>query len=159
MGALALLQVLGAPMIPCMMMVLGAVLYKGPGTASVAPRLIIGVAFVRLLLIPLLGTAALHDPMHLLQCLLFVPQILRGQQCISCSACLLSLSVQPLMRHSIVFGCFLRVIRWMHLGTIGGPVRSSCHSCMQDGTFDEGQFDQSARADPAALLWNTKKQS
>ena len=105
MGALALLQVLGAPMIPCMMMVLGAVLYKGPGTASVAPRLIIGVAFVRLLLIPLLGTAALHDPMHLLQCLLFVPQILRGQQCISCSACLLSLSVQPLMRHSIVFGC------------------------------------------------------
>ncbi|CAL8462850.1 g2384 [Coccomyxa elongata] len=51
------LEVLGAPMIPCMMMVLGAVLYKGPGTASVAPRLIIGVAFVRLLLIPLLGTS------------------------------------------------------------------------------------------------------
>jgi predicted permease len=42
-------------MIPCMMMVLGAVLYKGPGRANVAPRLILGVAFVRLLLIPLLG--------------------------------------------------------------------------------------------------------
>ncbi|EIE27197.1 auxin efflux carrier [Coccomyxa subellipsoidea C-169] len=50
------LEVLAAPMIPCMMMVLGAVLYKGPGSASLAPRLIVGVAFVRLLLVPLLGT-------------------------------------------------------------------------------------------------------
>lgn len=52
------------------MMVLGAVLYKGPGTASVAPRLIIGVVFVRLLLIPLLGMP-LCDIMYLLQLLLF----------------------------------------------------------------------------------------
>lgn len=48
-------QVLGAPMIPCMMMVLGAVLYKGPGSANIPARLIWGVASLRLILIPLLG--------------------------------------------------------------------------------------------------------
>jgi predicted permease len=49
-------------MIPCMMMVLGAVLYKGPGGANVPSRLILGVAAVRLLLIPCLGRAFRRTP-------------------------------------------------------------------------------------------------
>lgn len=42
-------------MIPCMMMVLGAVLHKGPGSVNVAPRLIVGVTAIRLIIIPLAG--------------------------------------------------------------------------------------------------------
>ncbi|CAL5223347.1 g5851 [Coccomyxa viridis] len=53
------LELLGMPMIPCMMMVLGAVLHKGPGSVNVAPRLIVGVSAFRLIIIPLAGTAAL----------------------------------------------------------------------------------------------------
>ena len=52
-------QVLGAPMIPCMMMVLGAVLHKGPGSAQVPARLILGVSAFRLIIIPLTGEAPL----------------------------------------------------------------------------------------------------
>ena len=49
-------------MIPCMMMVLGAVLHKGPGSVNVAPRLIVGVSAFRLIIIPLAGVLsnALH---------------------------------------------------------------------------------------------------
>ena len=50
-----ILQLLGMPMIPCMMMVLGAVLHKGPGSVNVAPRLIVGVSAFRLIIIPLAG--------------------------------------------------------------------------------------------------------
>ena len=42
-------------MIPCMMMVLGAVLHKGPGSVNVPPRLIVGVSAFRLIIIPLAG--------------------------------------------------------------------------------------------------------
>ena len=52
-------QVLGTPMIPCMMMVLGAVLHKGPGSAHVPARLILGVSAFRLIIIPLTGEAPL----------------------------------------------------------------------------------------------------
>ena len=52
-------QVLGTPMIPCMMMVLGAVLHKGPGSAHVPARLILGVSAFRLIIIPLAGEAPL----------------------------------------------------------------------------------------------------
>ena len=49
-------------MIPCMMIVLGAVLHKGPGSVDVPARLIVGVSAFRLIIIPLLGNAccALH---------------------------------------------------------------------------------------------------
>ena len=46
-------------MIPCMMMVLGAVLHKGPGSAHVPARLILGVSAFRLIIIPLTGEAPL----------------------------------------------------------------------------------------------------
>lgn len=49
------LRLLAAPMIPCMMLVLGAVLYKGPGSARLPARLIAGVVALRLLLMPLCG--------------------------------------------------------------------------------------------------------
>ena len=52
-------QVLGTPMIPCMMMVLGAVLHKGPGSAHVPARLILGVSAFRLIIIPLAGEVPL----------------------------------------------------------------------------------------------------
>ena len=60
------LQLLGMPMIPCMMMVLGAVLHKGPGSVNVPPRLIIGVSAFRLIIIPLAGEpfVALQWPLH-----------------------------------------------------------------------------------------------
>ncbi|KAK9839803.1 hypothetical protein WJX81_002851 [Elliptochloris bilobata] len=51
------LRLLAAPMIPCMMLVLGAVLYKGPGTPRLPARLIAGVVALRLLLMPLCGMA------------------------------------------------------------------------------------------------------
>jgi hypothetical protein len=49
------LRLLAAPMIPCMMLVLGAVLYKGPGSARLPARLVAGVIALRLLLMPLCG--------------------------------------------------------------------------------------------------------
>ena len=52
------LRLLAAPMIPCMMLVLGAVLYKGPGSARLPARLIAGVVALRLLLMPLCGARA-----------------------------------------------------------------------------------------------------
>ena len=73
-------------MIPCMMMVLGAVLYKGPGSASLAPRLIVGVAFVRLLLVPLLGEPAVPPICH----------CCKVKHVLSCAPCLQSL-VCPLL--------------------------------------------------------------
>lgn len=48
-------QLLGAPMIPCAMMVLGAVLYKGPGKADISARVVLGVSAIRLVIAPLLG--------------------------------------------------------------------------------------------------------
>jgi len=42
-------------MIPCMMIVLGAVLHKGPGSVNVPTRLIVGISAFRLIIIPLLG--------------------------------------------------------------------------------------------------------
>ena len=54
-GPCMAVQVLGMPMIPCMMMVLGSVLHKGPGSANVPPRLIAGVSAFRLVIIPLSG--------------------------------------------------------------------------------------------------------
>ena len=48
-------QMLGAAMIPCMILVLGAVLYKGPGQADVSVRTIAVVCTARLILLPLLG--------------------------------------------------------------------------------------------------------
>lgn len=43
-------------MIPCMMLILGAVLHKGPGTGSLPPRVILGVLISRQLIVPALGT-------------------------------------------------------------------------------------------------------
>ena len=57
-------------MIPCMMMVLGAVLHRGPGSAQVPARLILGVSAFRLIIIPLAGEfpppsmPALHAGLH-----------------------------------------------------------------------------------------------
>lgn len=50
-------QMLGAAMVPCMILVLGAVLYKGPGKADVSFRTIVVVCTARLILLPLLGEA------------------------------------------------------------------------------------------------------
>ena len=47
---------MAAAMIPSMMLVLGSVLHKGPGTAKVPVKIILGVLAVRQILIPLLGT-------------------------------------------------------------------------------------------------------
>ncbi len=46
-------------MIPCAMMVLGAVLYKGPGSAAVPARLVLGVSAIRLVIAPLLGACSI----------------------------------------------------------------------------------------------------
>lgn len=50
------LNTMAAAMIPSMMLVLGSVLHKGPGTAKVPVKIILGVLAVRQILIPLLGT-------------------------------------------------------------------------------------------------------
>ena len=42
-------------MIPSMMLVLGSVLHKGPGSAKMPVRVILGVLGVRQIVIPLLG--------------------------------------------------------------------------------------------------------
>ena len=55
------LRLLAAPMIPCMMLVLGAVLYKGPGSARLPARLIAGVIALRLLLMPLCGAPVISS--------------------------------------------------------------------------------------------------
>ena len=49
------LEVLAGGMIPSMMLNLGASLYKGPGSANVQKRVIVGVALCRLVIIPLFG--------------------------------------------------------------------------------------------------------
>jgi predicted permease len=48
-------QILGASMIPCTMLVLGAVLCKGPGHTVLSAPTVIVVCAARLILIPLLG--------------------------------------------------------------------------------------------------------
>ena len=48
-------QILGASMIPCTMLVLGAVLYKGPGRTVLSAPTVAVVCATRLILIPLLG--------------------------------------------------------------------------------------------------------
>ena len=46
---------MAAAMIPSMMLVLGSVLHKGPGSARVPKRVILGILTVRQIAIPLLG--------------------------------------------------------------------------------------------------------
>ena len=46
---------MAAAMIPSMMLVLGSVLHKGPGSAKVPIKIILGVLGVRQILIPFLG--------------------------------------------------------------------------------------------------------
>ncbi|KAL0019914.1 hypothetical protein WJX77_007779 [Trebouxia sp. C0004] len=50
------LNIMAAAMIPSMMLVLGSVLHKGPGSAKVPIKIILGVLVVRQILIPFLGT-------------------------------------------------------------------------------------------------------
>ena len=49
------LNTMAAAMIPSMMLVLGSVLHKGPGSAKVPIKIILGVLGVRQILIPFLG--------------------------------------------------------------------------------------------------------
>ena len=50
------LNTLGTAMIPCAMLVIGAVLQNGPGGKAVVPyRILVGVVVTRLFIIPILG--------------------------------------------------------------------------------------------------------
>ena len=49
------LNIMAGAMIPSMMLVLGSVLHKGPGSAKVPKRIIVGILCVRQIIIPLLG--------------------------------------------------------------------------------------------------------
>ncbi len=51
------LNTMAAAMIPSMMLVLGSVLHKGPGSAKVPIKIILGVLGVRQILIPFLGVS------------------------------------------------------------------------------------------------------
>ncbi len=51
------LNTMAAAMIPSMMLVLGSVLHKGPGSAKVPIKIILGVLGVRQILIPFLGAS------------------------------------------------------------------------------------------------------
>eukprot|EP00884_Botryococcus_braunii_P000591 jgi/Botrbrau1/10532/Bobra.7_1s0013.1 len=51
------LDMLGSPMIPCMMLLVGAVLNRGPTSPHLPARLILGVIVFRLVLMPLFGMA------------------------------------------------------------------------------------------------------
>jgi predicted permease len=53
------INILGTAMIPCMMIVMGSVLYKGPGSAKLPVRLIVGVVACRQVIIPAIGTAVI----------------------------------------------------------------------------------------------------
>jgi len=48
-----------------MMMVLGAVLHKGPGSVNVPTRLIVGNSAFRLIIIPLLGELCVSTALYL----------------------------------------------------------------------------------------------
>ena len=67
-GSLRLLgevsQLFGDMTIPSLMLVLGANLSSGPGSALVPPAAIIAVAFGRLVALPLLGTALIVGAQH-----------------------------------------------------------------------------------------------
>ena len=56
---------MAAAMIPSMMLVLGSVLHKGPGSARVPKRVILGILAVRQIVIPLLGELSI---MHRMSC-------------------------------------------------------------------------------------------
>ena len=49
------LSIMAGGMIPCMMLVLGSVLHKGPGSAKVPKRVIFGILATRQIIIPILG--------------------------------------------------------------------------------------------------------
>lgn len=49
------LSIMAGGMIPSMMLVLGSVLHKGPGSAKVPKRVIFGILAVRQIIIPILG--------------------------------------------------------------------------------------------------------
>lgn len=49
------LSIMAGAMIPSMMLVLGSVLHKGPGSAKVPKRVILGILAVRQIIIPMLG--------------------------------------------------------------------------------------------------------
>lgn len=50
------ISMLGDAMIPSVMLLLGAVLHRGPTSSQLPARVILGVVIFRLLLMPLLGT-------------------------------------------------------------------------------------------------------
>ena len=52
-------QVMGAGMVPSMLLVLGASLHKGPGSAILPNRVIMGVVAMRLIIMPCIGGAIL----------------------------------------------------------------------------------------------------
>ena len=49
------LDIMAGAMIPCMMLVLGSVLHKGPGSGQVPAKVILGILGMRQILIPFLG--------------------------------------------------------------------------------------------------------
>lgn len=52
--------IVGAAMIPSMMLTLGATLYKGPGAGKVPARVIIVLSISRLVLSPLIGAGVVY---------------------------------------------------------------------------------------------------
>lgn len=50
------LDIMAGAMIPCMMLVLGSVLHKGPGSGQVPWKVILGILGMRQIVIPFLGT-------------------------------------------------------------------------------------------------------
>lgn len=55
------LSIMAGAMIPSMMLVLGSVLHKGPGSAKVPKRVILGILAVRQVIIPILGKIPMHS--------------------------------------------------------------------------------------------------
>jgi len=53
------LEIMAGGMIPCMMLILGGSLSKGPGAANLSTRVIVGTIVVRLIIMPAIGTSIL----------------------------------------------------------------------------------------------------
>lgn len=58
------LDLLGAPLIPCLFLVLGANLAEGPGTSQVPVRVLVGTCVSKLLLHPLAGMTLVMGSLH-----------------------------------------------------------------------------------------------
>ena len=56
------LEIMAGGMIPCMMLILGSSLAKGPGSSNLSMRLVMGCLVVRLMVMPALGMLQAETP-------------------------------------------------------------------------------------------------